>query len=368
MRSLSRLVCFVVLSHTTLFFFHTYVVNIITIQELMAESEDLADFDDHEMEEDRGEPSSSLPSTPQTSDTTFRGARRGGWGQVTSSNETSQPRKREELMFERPSSSGAQPPRNKFHSNQNSNSRPPQPPQTPVTRMNPDERALFNTVVVGRMPDDVSMSSLVAHFEKFGNLAEVVMEREKNQAFVRFENHQSALNASRAPFQMIHQRLHLSRVKRQSNPLGDVLELIQAQQQPLTVVVEQLEPTSGANRASATTASFSSQGNKPDAQAQKALLRVRIEEKSLSAARRALENLADGMKLAKEKLEHISKDPESRKEVLGEVSKFAQQIKEAQAKVQEHEAKHAQAKKELEEFSAKDVPTKASPPPVSEAE
>lgn len=257
---------------------------------------------------------------------------------------------------------------------------------------------VFSTILVSRLPNEVKMSKLVLHFETFGPIGEIYLDRSQNRGLVRFSHHSSAMNAIKVPFQIFNHRMVLDRVKEQDlegggvNPLAQlaatIFTALEAKQHGLdhpvvAVTVEQMEcPTSSSSSSSAASSAAAAATTharmsyrapetaeeslkpKPDPtvqrEIQKANLKVLVAEKNLSIAKKALATCREGMKQASDKLNTISKDPNQRSEVIAEVTSFTMEVKNAQATVIQSEAAVQTAKRELERLK-QPPPT---PPPV----
>jgi hypothetical protein len=175
--------------------------------EMAEEEEDLVDYDDNDLltdsdrrheEEQAPTPTSQRSSLPASASSSA--SKRGGWGQFNTTPTTAQqPRKREKLMFD--------------------------PPTSARTSFQSDPAEVFSTVLVSKLPPEAKVSKLMMHFESFGPLAEIVVERSLGRAYVRFSNPLSAKNALRAPLFMHQTKMQLHRV-REDDSGGSVLGLV----------------------------------------------------------------------------------------------------------------------------------------------
>ncbi|KAH9262355.1 hypothetical protein BASA82_000590 [Batrachochytrium salamandrivorans] len=265
---------------------------------------------------------------------------------------------------------------------------------------------VFSTILVSRLPNEVKMSKLALHFESFGSIGEIYLDRSQNRGLVRFSHHSSAMNAIKVPFQIFNHRMVLDRVKEQdlegggSDPLAKLASIIftalEAKQHGLdhpvvAITVEQMECPVSSSSAAAAAATTMGGGHarmsyrapetaeeslkpKPDLavqrEIQKANLKVLLADKNLALAKKALATCREGMKQASDKLNTISKDPNQRSEVIAEVTSFTMEVKNAQATVFQSEAAVQTAKREVERLkqASKPIAPPAPKPAVTQQE
>ncbi|KAH9257822.1 hypothetical protein BASA81_003841 [Batrachochytrium salamandrivorans] len=265
-------------------------------------------------------------------------------------------------------------------------------------------RTLFRKLKL--LPNEVKMSKLALHFESFGSIGEIYLDRSQNRGLVRFSHHSSAMNAIKVPFQIFNHRMVLDRVKEQdlegggSDPLAKLASIIftalEAKQHGLdhpvvAITVEQMECPVSSSSAAAAAATTMGGGHarmsyrapetaeeslkpKPDLavqrEIQKANLKVLLADKNLALAKKALATCREGMKQASDKLNTISKDPNQRSEVIAEVTSFTMEVKNAQATVFQSEAAVQTAKREVERLkqASKPIAPPAPKPAVTQQE
>lgn len=345
--------------------------------------EDLVDFNDDDLFDNESKSVETNPSpsiVAQSSTTTEETAtpksssqptkKSGGWKQFNSGQQEQQQqqqqpeptRKREKLTFDLPSRSS-----------------------------NGSDSNVFSTILVSKLPSEVKISKLALHFESFGTVNEIFLDRAQNRGLVRFSHPVSAQSAIQTPFQIYNHRMVLDRVKEpdlagNNNTLAELASTIftalEAKQHGLdhpviTLTVEHIEcstkpavsalPQKMTYRAPEALEDAAKPKIDPAVQReiQKANLKVLVEEKNVAIAKKTLASVRDGMKQAKDKLGQIANNPSQRSEIIAEVTSFTIESKNAQATVIQAESKLQAAKRELERLKA--IPLVAATAPAAAA-